>query len=113
MSRNDLDLDALKNSLLERKQELERLSAISSGAREAVELDQTTQGRLSRQDALQQQEMAKETERRRQTDAKRIDAALERMESGNYGYCVSCDEEISEKRLQLDPAIATCIDCAS
>jgi DnaK suppressor protein len=75
-------------------------------------LDQTTQGRLSRQDALLQQEMAKETERRRQKDLERIKAALLRVDTDDYGYCISCDEEISAARLKLDPAIITCIDCA-
>lgn len=112
MSRDNLDLSALKVDLLKRREDLKRLSDISASARAPVELDQTTQGRLSRQDALLQQEMAKETDRRRQVDAQKIDAALKRMEKGDYGYCVSCDEEISAKRLKLDPAISTCIDCA-
>lgn len=112
MSRDNLDLVALKADLLKRREDLKRLSDISAGSRAPVELDQTTQGRLSRQDALLQQEMAKETDRRRQIDAQKIDAALKRMEKGDYGYCVSCDEEISAKRLKLDPAISTCIDCA-
>ncbi len=112
MSRNDIDLIALKKVLLARKEDLVRLSQISAEARAPVELDQTTQGRLSRQDAMIQQEMAKETERRRQIDAQRIEAALKRMGADDYGYCVSCDEEISVARLNLDPALATCIDCA-
>ena len=112
MSRDDLDLAALKSDLLERKADLVRLEIISTEARAPVELDQTTQGRLSRQDALIQQEMAKETDRRRKIDEQRIDAALKRMEKDDYGYCVKCDEEISAARLKLDPALATCIDCA-
>lgn len=112
MSCDDLDLLALKADLLKRQEDLKRLSDISATSRAPVELDQTTQGRLSRQDAMQQQEMAKEMNRRRQIDAQKIDAALKRMEKEEYGYCVTCDEEISAKRLKLDPAIATCIDCA-
>lgn len=110
--RQDINIGALRKILVERKKEIERLSAQSAESREAVELDQTRQGRLSRQDALMQQEMAKETERRRQTDLKRIGSALERIETDDYGYCVKCDEEIAAKRLELDPAITTCIDCA-
>lgn len=112
MSRDDLDLATLKSDLLDRKADLVRLEIISTASRAPVELDQTTQGRLSRQDALIQQEMAKETDRRRKIDEQRIDAALKRMETDDYGYCVTCDEEISEARLKLDPALATCIDCA-
>ena len=110
--RQDINIDALRKALLDRRAALETHSAKSAETREAVELDQTRQGRLSRQDALMQQEMAKETERRRQVDIQRINAALKRMDEGDYGYCVQCDEEIAAKRLELDPAIAVCIDCA-
>lgn len=64
-------------------------------------------------DALQGQAMALETERRRGIELARVEAALARMGDGDYGYCVSCGEEISVKRLELDPAVPTCIDCAA
>ncbi|MCB9990937.1 MAG: TraR/DksA C4-type zinc finger protein [Rhodospirillales bacterium] len=110
--RTDINIDALRQLLLARRADLEAHSKGSAESRDAVELDQTRQGRLSRQDALMQQEMAKETERRRQLDIQRIGAALGRMECGDYGYCARCDEPIAAKRLELDPALATCINCA-
>lgn len=110
--RQDINIKHLRKVLLARKKELEELSARSAQTRGAVELDQTRQGRLSRQDALQQQEMAKETERRRGVERQRIENALQRMDEGDYGYCVSCDENIATKRLELDPSVPTCIDCA-
>lgn len=111
--RQDINIDRLRKVLLERKADIERLSEMSAEARGAVELDQTRQGRLSRMDAMQQQEMAKATERRRRLDIQRIEAALRRMEAGDYGYCMKCDEPIAAKRLELDPAVAGCIACAS
>lgn len=111
--RQDINIDALRKTLLEQKEELSRLSASSAESRDAVELDQTRQGRLSRQDALQQQEMAKETERRRKVRLQQIEQTLKRLESDEYGYCVICGEEIAVKRLELDPAVPTCIDCAN
>lgn len=110
--RQDINIVALRKSLLERKVQLEEHSRTSRETRDAVELDQTRQGRLSRMDALQQQEMAKETERRRQAETLRIDTALKRMEKDDYGYCINCDEPIALKRLALDPAAITCIECA-
>lgn len=110
---NEIDVNAMRAKLIEWQAELERLMAVSAEAREAVELDQTRQGRLSRQDALMQQEMAKETQRRRALDLKRIEAALKRVEADDYGYCMACDELIAAKRLELDPAVVTCIKCAS
>lgn len=37
-----------------------------------------------------------------------IDAALARMDEGEYGYCVSCGDEIAEERLDLVPATPFC-----
>lgn len=77
-----------------------------------VELDQTRVGRLSRMDALQNQAMAQETERRRQHELTQIDAALRRLEDGSYGECLECGEPIAAKRLELDPSAPLCIGCA-
>ena len=107
-----IDVEAGRKLLLQRREELLELSRISSESRAAVELDQTKVGRVSRIDAMQQQEMAKATQAQRAAELKRIDAALERVEAGDYGYCIECDEEIAPKRLEIDPATALCIDCA-
>ena len=64
-------------------------------------------------DALQGQAMAVETERRRGVGIARIDAALARIDEGEYGACVTCGADIAAKRLELDPAAAVCIACAS
>ena len=110
--RSDIDLAALKAALETRRADLLRLAATSEESRRPVELDQTKVGRLSRMDALQDQAMQLETERRRQLELQRIEAALERMIVGDYGYCVGCGEEIAAKRLELDPTTPVCIDCA-
>ncbi len=41
-----------------------------------------------------------------------IDAALARIEAGNYGICTKCNIEIPEKRLSALPYATTCVDCA-
>ncbi len=77
-----------------------------------VALDQQSVGRLSRMDALQQQAMAKATQARRGQMRQRIEAALVRMDEGEFGYCSECGEDIPIKRLDLDPTVPTCITCA-
>ena len=94
------------------RDKIRRLTAISADGRKPVELDQTTQGRLSRMDALQVQEMAMEQERRRSTEGRRIEAALLRIESGEFGYCTSCGDDIEPQRLANDPAVPLCLTCA-
>lgn len=108
----DGKFDDIRTRLLERRAALRELAEASRGSRDTVELDQTRVGRLSRMDALQGQAMAIETERRRQIELRRIESALARIESGDYGCCVTCGEEIAPKRLELDPTTPTCIDCA-
>ena len=62
--------------------------------------------------ALQQQAMASADGHRRLRELQRIEAALKRLDEGEYGDCLSCGEEIAEKRLRLDPAATQCVDCA-
>ncbi|MEX0745179.1 MAG: TraR/DksA C4-type zinc finger protein [Phycisphaeraceae bacterium] len=84
----------------------------SKGSRDTVMLDQSSVGRLSRMDALQGQAMAKAEEDRRQLAIRRIDAALVRLERGEFGECIECGEWIAVKRLEWDPTVLKCIDCA-
>ena len=92
--------------------ELEAMDSLTEDSRKPVELDQTTQGRLSRMDALQVQAMQEATADRRRSKKMRAKAALERMDAGDFGYCVSCGEDIPKKRLDHDPTVPTCVDCA-
>lgn len=113
MSRKDrIDLAAMKSRLLEMKAEIESLAHEHEHDSDVVELDQTTQGRLSRMDALQGQAMAQEVARRREAEIRQIEAALKRLETGDYGHCVSCGEDIQARRLDFDPSVPNCINCA-
>jgi DnaK suppressor protein len=109
---SELDLEPIETRLRARREELLRLTAAHEEESHPVEVDQTSAGRLSRMDALQSQAMAAEVERRREAELGRIDTALERLKEGEYGYCVSCGEEIAPKRLELDPAVPVCVICA-
>ncbi|WP_281858066.1 TraR/DksA family transcriptional regulator [Litoreibacter halocynthiae] len=43
----------------------------------------------------------------------RIDAALKRIEEGQFGFCVKCDDQISAERLELLPYTPFCRNCAT
>ena len=90
---------------------LEELQETSREAGATVELDQTRQGRLSRMDALQSQQIALEAARRREHRLAMIDGALRRIESDDYGYCYKCGDEIDLRRLSGDPTVTRCIAC--
>lgn len=76
-----------------------------------VELD-TSIGRLSRMDAMQNQQMALELRRRRENQLLRIDNAFKRMDQGRYGKCGKCGNPIDEERLEVFPDVVTCVSCA-
>lgn len=43
---------------------------------------------------------------------KKIDLALHKIDNKKFGNCEDCNEEISEKRLLINPYFSTCVDCA-
>lgn len=105
--------DDWRNKLLALRAELQSIAAIGDESAAVVELDQSMVGRLSRMDAMQAQAMAKASNNRRQVMLEKIAAALKRIDDGNYGQCRECEEPISPKRLEFDPTVLFCIDCAS
>jgi DnaK suppressor protein len=108
-----MDIKLFKSLLLEKKAALMQEEAAGKEAAQVVELDQTSVGRVSRMDAMQGQAMAIAVNQRRQVELQKIEVALKRIDQGEYGICLECDEEIAEPRLKLDPATSLCIDCAS
>ncbi len=109
---DEKELDKFRQQLLQMRFELMSLSSTSDDAAKPVELDQNAVGRLSRMDAMRAQGMAFETKGRRQQQLARIEGALSRMDAGDYGFCLTCGEEIYSRRLDVDPSYTQCIICA-
>jgi len=110
--RTDIDVAAMRRHLEERREELKALAETNQEARDTVDLDPVREGRLARMDSLQKQAMSQAADRRRKQEMQRIEAALQRMDEGDYGYCATCDEPIGKRRLEVDPAAPLCIQCA-
>ena len=97
-------LDTRRQELLARKAQLTtRMHEIS--------------GELEGHDAKDWSEMATERESDEvledlgaaaQNELRMIEAALARMDAGEYGFCVTCGERIPEERLDLLPATPFC-----
>ena len=102
-----------RDRLLVLRAELQSIAETGDESAAVVELDQSKVGRLSRMDAMQAQAMAKASGQRREAALKHIAAALKRLDDGEFGLCLNCDEPINPKRLEFDPAVTLCIDCAS
>lgn len=107
-----LDSTPYQTRLQAELDELIMATARADGATATVELDQTRVGRLSRMDAMQQQAMAQGTRARLLNRQRRLEAALARIAAGTYGHCCECHEPLSAQRLDIDPAVVFCIDCA-
>ena len=106
-----IDLNLARDRLNALKIETEGLSKLSAHERQAVQLDQQSVGRLSRMDAMQQQAMAQAQERSRAALLIKIDQAFKLIEQDEYGYCMTCGEEIVAKRLEIDPTATHCVTC--
>jgi DnaK suppressor protein len=110
-SLTQLQISNLRLQLVSQQQALQIQLVESDDASRPVTLDQQSVGRVSRIDAIQQQQMA--SANRDQTIAllQQVDLALKRIESDEYGLCLMCDEPIARPRLQTQPHTANCIDC--
>ena len=110
---DDATQTAFRARILARLAEIDEEDARGRAGQATVELDQQAIGRLSRQDALQSQAMARATHARREIERRRLLAALARLDNGGFGDCESCGEAITEARLALDPGLTRCVSCAT
>ena len=108
---NKTEIEQLKQKLLSLRTELQDLEESPVQATKPVELDQVGMGRLSLMAAVLSQQRAQEGDRRRQRQLQKIDGALRRIESGDYGKCFMCEEEIDVLRLFVDPTNTRCMKC--
>ncbi|HUU74263.1 MAG TPA: TraR/DksA C4-type zinc finger protein [Burkholderiales bacterium] len=63
-------------------------------------------------DAMQAQQMALETARRRREELVRVEGALRRLKAGEYGNCFVCGEDIDARRLAIAPTSTRCVNCS-
>jgi DnaK suppressor protein len=80
--------------------EQQELASTKEGARDTLSAVEMDQG------------MSVASERKRRMRISQIDAALKRLETDDFGYCVRCGETIAEERLAADLVITLCLDCA-
>jgi DnaK suppressor protein len=106
-------IEALRCLLVSSQQVLEEQMLSTGSSTKPVTLDQQSVGRVSRIDAIQQQQMAIANQQQAEQLLTSIDMALLRINSGEYGTCLQCDEPIAFARLQAQPYATLCIDCQS
>ncbi len=109
---SDAQFDELKADLVAALAEVEALlESLVEGAR-PVDLDAPI-GRLSRMDAMQQQQMTVASKRAAQVRLDLVRSALSALDDDRYGDCRRCEEPIGFRRLKARPESAFCMPCQS
>ena len=103
---NGAELKRYATILVERQAELTH----AANARERIAIEKAADS-VDESTAAGERELAITTVHREAMLRRQMDAALQRIVDGSYGYCVNCDEEISRKRLNAVPWTALCLDC--
>ena len=101
-------LDEVKQQLTEKKHELdERLERIRQNHLRSLDAD-------SAERAVQMEnfEVVDALGKEASEELRKIEAALRRLESGEYEICSDCGSEIGRQRLAAHPYARRCIDCA-
>ena len=65
----------------------------------------------SRAQSASERELAYALDERETAEVMAIDAALRRIDAGNYGECTACGAEIPAARLKAAPEAERCIRC--
>lgn len=103
-------LTELRQDLTEERKRLEEVLKFSKDGAKPVDLDEPI-GRLSRMDAIQQQQMTKANRSAYERKLRLIGVALDALDKGEYGFCRTCEEPIGYRRLKARPETPFCLDC--
>lgn len=102
------EIEEVRHRLLERREDLQSEVGAEpepAGVRPRS-ADPTDQASDAADDALNMALVASESD-----EISQIDAALERIENGEFGICEECGQSIPAERLKTLPYATTCIDC--
>lgn len=115
---NKKALNYFKQLLLNKRQEiLEEMglikeTSLKDTSKEASGNDATFSTHMADQGTdAQEREKAFYYAARENKHLRYLDEALERIENGTYGICVSCGEEIPHERLEAVPITQHCVPC--
>ena len=109
--------DLTSKQIEDRRGALERLEAelrqslqATKEGTQVVDLDEPI-GRLTRMDAIQQQNVSAANRRSADLRLRQVLQALELIQRGEYGRCRRCDDGIAYPRLEARPESPYCIEC--
>ena len=102
------DHDKLRDWMLSRREELsERLQKIKKDVTRKASADWSEQAQEREND-----EVIDALGNEAKIELNKINLALDRMNNDEYGFCVSCGDDIASARLEAMPYADLCIKCA-
>ena len=97
--------DQVRRSELEARQAQLRARMVEIDTELDSHVEQDWEDAASKQE---DDEVLDELDMAARQELRMIEAALQRLDAGEYGYCVTCGERIDEARLDLLPATPFC-----
>jgi len=97
------ELIAKKNDLENRLEKIEKNRKKTSGPLNANSTEQAVE--------LQSKDVLDALDNIETKELAQIEAALQEIDKGQYGTCISCSEKISASRLKALPYARNCINC--
>lgn len=103
-----MNQNAILTELKEKQLELsKRINAISSDFKKGRSQDFAEQATETEND-----QVLDGIRHEANMELQQVNAAITRLQNGNYGVCRNCEKSISAERLKALPYIQTCINCA-
>jgi DnaK suppressor protein len=103
--------EAYRKTLQDSLEEIEDYLTKTEESAVAVSPDKSL-GRLSRMEAMQDQQLILEARRRKKMQKVAVLSALQRIENGQFGICIFCGKPIAPERLDVAPESSTCVSCS-
>lgn len=103
-----IDQDQVRKSLLAKRTEL----AQRLGATQATERQEVAEGQNENAQLWELSDIRDDLDSQAATELDQVNQALSRLDAGEYGVCVECEEPIAEARLKALPYATLCIQCA-
>jgi len=104
-----LQRSELRERLERKRNELQaRLERITENVRRPLDPDSAERAKQ-----MEDQEVVDSLGNEAQEELVKVNAALERLESGEFGVCTECGAAINVQRLEAYPYAEQCMDCAT
>lgn len=106
------DVEYFRNRLIQERDRLaEEIGPIVDMAQSPAEDRQLDAGDASA--LVEGTEIDRQVDHMNSERLERVFAALQSIDDGTYGTCANCGKEIDPRRLEVEPAALTCVECQS